>query len=1115
MVALVQGTTLSRPQSRWIIGVCMVIVSLWTWMPWTSVAAEDKPNSRMHESAGYCHRVASMREHFSALLQSSDSSKNTDVRKQWIGNKRDGYQAAFRYLLEGQEEDLTLARNWLLKLGQQGGDLGKRALDANDEFFNQGQPWLGDVYYKIDTRPFFAYCWIYPGLKQADRSTIENGFLASARFRMRAMDRWSQTPNLMFKPTVMAAMAGLVTGNKELIDWGLYRKPWSAQGGYFSVLNLMLRDGGPWAEAPLYPLAHQGLFMMTEMSRLLNMTDGQDWFSRKSLLGGSPKGLVDYFIDSAYPVERTGFGEGQIRIASYGDGSTNADGDLFLVNPAGQGVQMHKELTAAYYLSNDPRYAAFLKWVPDYQADLIDRPPLPEHAELPAAPSRVWPTFGLALLRSDESAGYWTNEQAIAVFQIMSQGYGHDHRDKFSITLHGAGRLLYPDYNAEQYENPAIGWTRNTIAHNTVMVDEQDTHDAIPSAIRHDFNRDVKFLATAASEVFETVEQTRVLLLTGEYLLDIFQLASPIPHTYDYLLHSFGRPEPLASKDYKPSRALSGRYWQLHDPKAVKTDKAWALDFVIDEAQTHHREAVDQQAREQKKPGKKIPPTHYGPEWYDHTAAVRVSMAGVADTLVTYGEGLQALPMLVARRASETDTAFVAVHEPYSKTPPKVRGVTQLARSAQAIVVRVEADSFTDYVAAALGPDTAHAQHVLESTADPQTIFAFKNYGYLRVPHDGGAMVARGEWTGFRMRSASRALMVDGRKQTMQTEDGYRRYGTIPGERDAPFVRDVPFPMPVRVSPAVARLFERDSRTLTVTIDNSSEQVIAGAFEFDLPQGFFLQPTKPVFGPIQAGQSGQLTLTLSANQPKQGRHDIPYRIVYAQGEKATSIRSAPRLLQATIGPVLTPLYRYPEPPVYRVLAPHFTADLTMQSGLTVRLADDGDQPYLDGKPLFTFSDGEKDMLFEGTEHAFTWPVEAPASLTAHTYDRARWQAVFFGDRIMFRMDPDWTQFKRAYFTVPGEWAVSAGKPSWRQFVVADSSGQRVSRQAEPSDDEDTVAAELAFPRHDQSLCFQFVPPQKVKFTETGMRFDIGALTGDQWTAGFCQRGQLQQWLWRQ
>src|SRR4029077_18701529 len=145
---------------------------------------------------------------------------------------------------------------------------------------------------------------------------------------------------------------------------------------------------------------------------------------------------------------------------------------------------------------------------PTYQPSLIDRRPLPAKVSFPAAPSKVWPNFGLAILPSDESPGYCTNPKAIAVFQVMTQGYGHDHRDKFHICLHGANRLLYPDYNAVQYENFATGWTRNHPAHNTMIVDEQDTRDAPPTGIRHEFSPEVKFLGTSAAGVFEGVEQT-------------------------------------------------------------------------------------------------------------------------------------------------------------------------------------------------------------------------------------------------------------------------------------------------------------------------------------------------------------------------------------------------------------------------------------------------------------------------------------------------------------------------------------------------------------------------------------------------------------------------------
>ena len=54
----------------------------------------------------------------------------------------------------------------------------------------------------------------------------------------------------------------------------------------------------------------------------------------------------------------------------------------------------------------------------------------------------------------------------------MGRNYGHDHRDKFELIFWGRGRLLYPDWNAQQYEPMEYGWTRNAWAHSALVVDE-------------------------------------------------------------------------------------------------------------------------------------------------------------------------------------------------------------------------------------------------------------------------------------------------------------------------------------------------------------------------------------------------------------------------------------------------------------------------------------------------------------------------------------------------------------------------------------------------------------------------------------------------------------------
>src|SRR5262245_35859549 len=56
--------------------------------------------------------------------------------------KSDGYSAALLYVLQGNKSDLVTAKKWLMQYGMSGGDLGERALKADDVFFTQGQPWL-------------------------------------------------------------------------------------------------------------------------------------------------------------------------------------------------------------------------------------------------------------------------------------------------------------------------------------------------------------------------------------------------------------------------------------------------------------------------------------------------------------------------------------------------------------------------------------------------------------------------------------------------------------------------------------------------------------------------------------------------------------------------------------------------------------------------------------------------------------------------------------------------------------------------------------------------------------------------------------------------------------
>jgi hypothetical protein len=1037
------------------------------------------------------------------LIATQEWAKADYARIQGAARKGDGFLAAFLYALDGDPAYVPIAQKWLLeKFGVESGTV-KRARGAldNPEFFRAGVPSLNDVFYDVDFRPYVAFDWVYSGLEPAARQEIQEGIRVFMRFKMRSMDCWTQTPNLVFKPTAVVALAGLAIQDRDLIDWGFHRKPESRIGGYFPALNNMLKDGGPWHEAPIYAIAHTDLYCMGMVSSYRALYDGKDWWTAKAPNGGSPKGLMDYYIDTAYPIERTGHGAGQIRVATYGDGATNANNDLFLVNPAGPAIDITNALIAAYSASGDPRLAPFVAMIPDYKPTLIDRRPLPEKIEFPSVSSRIWPDFGLGILRAEESPAYWTSDAPV-VDQLMTKGYGHEHHDKFSITFHGAGRLLYPDYNAIQYENANIGWTRNTIAHNTLMIDEGDTRNAPPSDVRHAFTPEVKYLATSASGVFEKVDQTRALLLTREYLLDLFQASSPTPRTFDYLLHSFGTPRPAHPELFKPSNALDKRFWLVSDRQAMATDKPWALDFGIKE-----------------QPGSRK--GKFGPEWYDHTAAVRVTMAAEPKTLVTFGiSGIELgkavkrtfdpLGMLIVRRAGVRQTVFAATHEPYGNAAkPQITAVTMLAQSGSAVLVRVDAADFTDYAAVAFGPQPGTPEHALAAPDDPKTRVAFKDWGYLRVRKD-STVVARGGWSGFSLPAAKAALTLNGQPARATMAGGYLVFGTLPATQVGQVEPECPFP--VTPNAPIARLAQEARRAMAFTVKNTLQQSITGALAFELPAGVTVEPAAPQFGPLGPGASAQVQTTFIAGKDAaQGKRLIPYRVSYRTEKAAEEICTAALPFHFVVNSVLEYVYRHPERNVFRVTAERYLAEMDMDNGLTRYLADDDETVRLKDSPLFTISDGKKPWLLEGCTNNSTWPEAVPPALTGapSSYEGCRYRMDFRPDRITVRMDAGWTRFDPAYFTVPGQWISPQGAPSWARVIAVGADGKDV--EAKPGTELKIAAAELAFPGARWHLAFAFSRPQPVTFHGTEMQFPIGSLNGDAWSVGFCKPGELDAW----
>jgi hypothetical protein len=651
-------------------------------------------------------------------------------------------------------------------------------------------PWGPEAGYAI------AFDLVAPLLSASEQQAVVDFLRQLARDAIQYHQGQPLTPNMSFVCHWRIGLIGYAIADPHIIDWAVNDPgpPWGRKepgrwGGFKQRLEHTLTDATFWDEATIYGnFSILGMMYLAEAARHY---DGTDLYDYTSPNGGSLRKAIDGLVSLAYPIERTGVGRGSVRMATWGDGSTappnrvnNESGDAYFVNKPNifpERQNLYPILEIAYHAWKDPRHAYLLAlnprrderlgWIEYLPVSLLLGETLPPEPPPGAMPSVVYPQTGIALLRSDESPGYWSSAGLVAV-QQMGRNYGHDHRDKFELLLWGRGRLLYPDWNAQQYEPMEYGWTRNAWAHNTLVVDESNPKGG-RSAEWHDFNVDVKFLALTSREVYQDVAQVRALLLTGDYLLDLFRADSPRERTYDWFVHALGRLSLPSPHGFQPSQDLLQPYHWVDRERKWETDRTWSVDFVQRSGGVLHGMG------------------RYSDEWFGAEVGVRMTMLGEPGTAAYVGEGPfdpvpnlceygnpeGTIPLAMARRKART-VCFAALHEPFGRQPSLV--IRRVDQQPAALGASVTGSDFTDYACVSFGKGKAVA---LTDTADPYQSFSFCDYGYLRVKQ--GKVTSRGPWRSFRVAAPeaapSGALVLDGREVPYRKLGDYVLYNDAAG----------------------------------------------------------------------------------------------------------------------------------------------------------------------------------------------------------------------------------------------------------------------------------------------------------------------------------------------
>jgi hypothetical protein len=800
----------------------------------------------------------------------------------------------------------------------------------------------------------WAYDLTYETFSEEERRQVERLLRTAARTIIEGLKLRSTTPNLVFEKHWKVGIVGYCLGDKELIDWALkdpgHHGP--QLGGFYSVLDTMIKDGHFWGEAPIYALHYDihGMLALAEAARHYDGTDLYRHVSAKS--GGSIKKLIDGYLLTAFPLEKSGVRGGSLRMATFGDGSTSygPQGELFdtfLMNPVsgtfGE-VTLNGELEIAYKRYKDPGYAWLLSLNPERDSYIgsagqgHNRPvwgyialthgePLPEKVQPPAAPSGVFKSQGFAMLRSDDSPRYWQSG-GLAAFLRLGALVGHGHKDYFHLILHGKGRLLYPDLNIIQYEPTYLNWTHEGIAHNTLLVDRQSPRPG-PFTTRQHFSADAKFFALSGS-AFAGVRQTRALLLTPDYMADVFRAADTTnqKRTFDYVLHGLGRLYPSNSSAYEPTDRLVPNYWWIDNERSRRTDGPWQADWV------------------QRSAGVTRGVQLFGKEWFEQTVGVRLTMLGAKGTHVYTGDAPLtdgppygridgnpegSSPMIVARRKAAA-VMFAAIHEPYDNRP-LLRHVRRIEETADTVGLAVDGPGYSDRVLIAFAEDK---ERRMQST-DGES-FTFQGHGYVRVTAAGTTV--RGTVPAFRVRlpkGAKAAVTVNGKPQTARREGEFLVFGQPPAQRKANGEREDPAETRATVHhallPEEMHMKAGGRREATLHLRCVGQGKARGKLRLVCPDGIKVEPSAVDVAGMSEGDEKVERLTVTAaRDAAAGLHSV-------RVQPADEAAAAPGAFLVSVGVVLSEDKRVPSNAQFTIRAPNYTMKVDHVSGVSYYLLD--------------------------------------------------------------------------------------------------------------------------------------------------------------------------------
>lgn len=460
-----------------------------------------------------------------------------------------------------------------------------------------------------------AYDAIYNYLTVEERDKIENEFLkpyadylsiGNPKYfnRVHNHSTWGNAAVGMMAlamdddELLQRALYGLDLKNVDQLakdnDGGFIYEKDKAKAGFFAQIDYSFSPDGYYGEGPYYQRYAMLPFMVFAQALHNKKPELKIFEYRDGILLKAVKSLLN---------------------------QTNQSGEFFPINDAQKGMSIYPNsvVTAVNVAYNAKPDDEFLQAAREQNVVLLDQGGwnIAKAIESSSAKTFVKQSMqftdgykgdegGLGILRAGDP-----DRQSTVVFKYTSQGLGHGHYDKLGYLLYDGSTEVMQDYGAARWVNidqkgggrylkENKTWAKQTIAHNTLVVD-QKSHFGGKYDIANLHHSDPVFFNTnnpkahsaGAKEVnaYNGIEMNRILILweddyfTNPVLIDYFSADAEESHSYD-MPYQFAGQIMSQNFDYKtqiPTVMGDGHgYQHLYQEATAKSNEVIQMNWFKD-----------------------------------------------------------------------------------------------------------------------------------------------------------------------------------------------------------------------------------------------------------------------------------------------------------------------------------------------------------------------------------------------------------------------------------------------------------------------------------------------------------------------------------------------------